>query len=78
MNPKPEIDYSCFRIEGVRCPCGNAELVIGSPGTDATLHPTIGMLERPAPARAWCCLEHARADGWPWLISETPRKGRAA
>ena len=63
-----------FHIAGVVCPCGCPDLVVGAPGTLPDEHPVAGLLDAGTPGRAWCCLEHARADGWPWLNPEKRRK----
>lgn len=50
--------------------CGSAELRVIVPGTDADRHDLIGLLSRPVPDQAWCGIECARVDGWPWWRGE--------
>jgi hypothetical protein len=67
-----------FHIPGVRCPCGSPDLVIGCPGTDPVTSEVLGPLLPATPGYGWCSIEHARADGWPWLKSESPKQRRRA
>ena len=46
-----------------------------SPGTEPVHE--LFLLAAGEKMRCWC-LEHARAAGWPWLISEAPPRRRPA
>jgi hypothetical protein len=66
-----------FHIEGLTCPCGSPDLLLGCPGTPAEVNQVVGLVKPGRSARAWCSIEHAEAEGWPWLKTETPKPRRA-
>lgn len=60
----------------LRCQtCGTPDVLVISPGTESLVQAGI-VIERGQAQRCWC-ESHARAAGWPWLVSErTERTGQ--